>query len=33
VGQLSLALSVAPPEEAEALAAALLDVYEPEPIS
>jgi len=33
VGQLSLALSVAPPEEAEALADALMDVYEPEPIS
>jgi len=33
VGQLSLALSVAPPEEAEALASALLDLYEPEPIS
>jgi ribonuclease HII len=33
VGQLSLALSIAPPEEAEALADALMDVYEPEPIS
>ena len=33
VGQLSLALSVAPPEEAEALADALMDIYEPEPIS
>jgi ribonuclease HII len=33
VGQLSLALSVAPPEEAEALADALMDVFEPEPIS
>ncbi|MEO5813861.1 MAG: ribonuclease HII [Gemmatimonadaceae bacterium] len=33
VGQLSLALSVAPPEEAEALADALMDVFDPEPIS
>jgi ribonuclease HII len=33
VGQLSLALSVAPREEASALADALLDVFEPEPMS
>ena len=33
VGQLSFALSLAPPEEAAALADALMDVFEPEPIS